>query len=147
MFAFVRSVVMWLIALAIPVQGMAAVVTPLCLPAHHSDGSSMAHRLVGHRGVAAHAALAGDHAAHHGAASDHDTGAAHDHLTAPDETGHAGHAMLECCSAACAMSGVMPPSLAARASACSVAPPHAVAPLHLGVTPDGLDRPPKPIVA
>lgn len=140
MLTVARSLVMWLIALAIPVQGMAAVATPPCPPAHHSHGSPSPHRHVGHHDAASPAAQAVDHATDHGA------GPAQHVASAPDETGHAGHSMLECCSAAGAMYGVMPPSFAAWVPACS-RPPQAVEPLRLGIAPDGLDRPPKPNLA
>ena len=145
--AVVRLLALWLIALSIPVQGMAAVVMPLCPPAHHSDGLPAPDRLADPHGADAPAALSVDHAAHPGTTADRFAHPAHDHGTAPDGPGHAGHSMLECCSAACALSGVVPPNLVMQAPASCAAPPHAVAPLHLGVTPDGLDRPPKSILA
>ncbi|MEP7283942.1 MAG: hypothetical protein ABI696_18340, partial [Rubrivivax sp.] len=40
-----RTVVMWLVALAIPAQGMAAVVVPLCPPGHHAPGSAELDRV------------------------------------------------------------------------------------------------------
>ena len=125
---------MCLIVLAIPVQGMAAVVMPLCLPAPHGDASMAIDRL---------ADRSADH--HHAAASHHAAGQG-DEAT-PDEPAHSGHDMLKCCSAACSMVALTTPPLAVGLQARPPAPLHPVAQLYSGVTPDGLDRPPKFILA
>ncbi|MDH4053146.1 MAG: hypothetical protein OEU93_16360 [Rubrivivax sp.] len=132
MLRFVKVVAMWLIALAIPVQGMAAVVMPLCAPAHHADLQAVGAKVA-----------AADLAQHHHAGMTHAAPTDQDAGAAGDDAGHIGHPMLKCCSAACAMAAVMPANLDVRAQARSPAPQHPVAQIYRGITPDGLDRPPK----
>ena len=81
---------------------------------------------------------------HHQAAVTHAEQSDHD---AAGDSGHAGHALLKCCSAACALAAVMPASTVTRAQARSPAPLHPVARIYRSVTPDGLDRPPKSFLA
>jgi hypothetical protein len=131
----VKTVVMWLIALAIPAQGMAAVVMPFCSPTHHMDTRVRLDPHTAHRSHAAGMAAQADHEMHQGPAA------------TPDGVKPAGHPMLKCCSAACAMAAVIPQTLAQHVRARPPLPQQPVARLHPGVTPEGLDRPPKTVLA
>lgn len=156
-----KAIVMWLIALTIPLQGMAAVAMPSCAPAHHGaaaervsiaadDGHAHAHThdhaMAGVAATAATAATANMATPHHAAANPM-TAATQAHGAGSDKSSDAGHPMLKCCSAACAMAAVLPPSLPERLKLRSPAPLQPLAQFYRGVTPDGLDRPPKSILA
>jgi uncharacterized protein involved in copper resistance len=135
----VKTVVMWLIALAIPAQGMAAVGMPLCPLAHHAGtGVTVDHHATDHV-QASNMAASADHSMH--------DGMHHGTTAAPDTSNPGGHPVLKCCSAACAMAAVMPQVLATLVRARPPSPQQVVAHFHLGVTPDGLDRPPKSVLA
>jgi hypothetical protein len=135
----VKAIVMWLIALSIPLQGMAAVVMPMCPPAHHSGSTGDSEGLTQHHEVDCETAASADHTMHQGTASPHTA------ASSPEDSaaGHSGHGMLKCCSASGSMAAVMAPELALRAPASSPAPLQRVVQFYRSVTPDGLDRPPK----
>lgn len=120
---------MWLIALAIPMQGMAAVVMPQCPPAQHAVAPGTSER------------FADERAADHAASSGHQDGTAH------GESGHSDHGVLKCCSATFSMAAVTTPSVVAQTPLRLPAPLHPLAQLYRDVTPDGLDRPPKLFLA
>lgn len=138
---------MWLMALAIPVQGMASVQMPLCAPALEAVAAAAHAPAVqaDHTGHGMHASADHHHApdqprAHDGDLSGH---VGHD----GNQSGHAGHGALKCCSVACSMAVMAIPGLLAQvqATASNVLP--LVAQLHPGITPAGLDRPPKRLLA
>jgi hypothetical protein len=147
MLIVLRIVVMWLIALAIPLQGMAAVAMPPCPPAHHPDMSAAFDQLVEQADAVGPMAVAADHAMHDGVAASQDDGDPVEAAGLSGHSGHSGHSMLKCCSAACAMAAVVTSDLALQLHARSPAPLHPVAQFYRGAPPDGLDRPPKPVLA
>ena len=148
---------MWLMALTIPLQGMAAVTMPMCPAAHHSNASLGFDQWAAQAEAGDTMATAADHAMHHDAtdvvnAVDEADAAS----LAQDDDGAAGpsadacdvaHSMLKCCSAACSLAAMMAPDLALQAFLRSPAPLHPVAQFYRGVPPDGLDRPPKSVLA
>lgn len=147
-----RALVLWLIAVAIPVQGIAAIVMPLCMPAPFvmltdavlvpASGQAMhGHRAAPDAGVMEHADE-GDHG--HAVAAHGSNGS-----IAPDadHAGHTGHGMLKCCSAACSMVACVAPGVATQARAPSLAPVQSEASLYPGIILDGLDRPPRLLLA
>jgi len=127
--------VLWLVALVIPLQGMAAVAMPNCASSHSAAMGT------------APGQAAGSHGVHHGAVGAEPMGAtAHhapgvaDHVT---DNAHGGHAVPKCCSAAFSMATLVTPMAVARSHAREAAPVHPLAWLYQGVTLDGLERPPK----
>jgi hypothetical protein len=141
-----RAVLMWLIALTLPMQGMGAVVMPQCPPAHHTVPVAF-DLFADHQSADSPMAAPVNHATHHGEAADQAAGAGHDVGATHGESGHSGHGMLKCCSATCSMAAVTAPSLGARTQLRSPAPLQPLVPLYRGVTADGLDRPPKLFLA
>lgn len=130
---------MWLIALALPVQGMAAAIMPLCPPSHHAAPVSLVESPAAAITTAQHPSMHDGMGAHH--ASDAS------HADPQDGEAAAGsHHMLKCCSAACSMAAFTVSSLAVRVQQRSPAPLHPLASHYRGVTLDGLDRPPKQIL-
>jgi hypothetical protein len=140
----VRSLVLWLIALAIPLQGMAGGIMLHCAPTQQAAGSPGLSHGVAHAPAAQTMAGLSAHAMHHGAVehmlADH-PGQDDDGLHGAG--GQSGHNMLKCCSAACSMAAGVVPNLAVQAQARSPAPRQPVAQFYRGVALDGLDRPPK----
>ena len=147
-----RAIVLWLIAVAIPLQGIAAIVMPVCGPGQFATAAGAAFARAGGEALHAHrvahdTGILGDagvprhgHAMHSHAASG---------ITALDagHAGHAGHGMLKCCSAGCSMAACSAPSLATHTRVPSIAPVPSEAIFYPGVILDGLDRPPRLLLA
>jgi ABC-type Zn2+ transport system substrate-binding protein/surface adhesin len=110
-----------LLAIAVPIQGLAAVKAGLCMA------------MGGHDGQQSHSA-----AAHH----HHSAGEPHDHDQAPSENHHAGKAHCPPCASCCATAAIAPTAAIAlpeAAPATAIAVPQYWIP---GVLPADLDRPP-----
>jgi hypothetical protein len=138
----VRTLVLWLSLLSIPVQGMAAVVMPLCPIAPSSGMSVDVDRPAVHIGAIGSTSATADHTMHHGAVSPGLADAGHDGSASPS-----GHGMHKSCSASCAMVTVATPSAIPRTPVPSLAPLQPAVQIYAGVTLDGLDRPPKHLLA
>ena len=145
-----RLVLMWLMTLAVSVQGVAAYAMPLCPPSHHmaaksqhlasaqaadhhGDGMSGLDRPPMQAGESQHRMAAG-HAHSHGMEAAH----------APEgaDTPVSGHDMLSCCSANCSMVGMTAVLPRQPSQAASPRPVQPMASLYSGVALAGLDRPP-----
>jgi len=151
-----RALLLWLVTIAIPLQGMAAVVMPLCvteLPVAVSNGvlNRTAAKMLNE-----HSALADVKAPGQMLESGHGHGHGHAHGPAADghgasstatpdagQSGHSGHSMLKCCSAACSMAVYFSPSVAKHSRMPSLAPEQVEATFCPDVFLDGLDRPPR----
>lgn len=147
-----RAFVLWLIAVAIPAQGIAAIVMPLGVaePFATVAGAGLdgvgavvmhGHRAAPDAGVMAHAGEPGhcQTMAAHGSGKSSTPDA--------DSAGHSGHGMLKCCSAGCSMAACPAPGLATHSRTPSLAPVQSEASFYPGVILDGLDRPPRPLPA
>ncbi len=151
-----RALLLWLIAIAIPLQGLAAVVMPL--------GATGLTSTVSHGGPtrAEAGTLDGVHGHRHGQAHQQMHQQVHQQVPGHTATGHSsgnpaapdtdppchsGHNMLKCCSAACSLLAYMPPALAKHSPMPSVAPVQAEAAFCPDVFLDSLDRPPKRLLA
>lgn len=114
-----RLLAVVILAISVPVQGMAAVTAGVCMAVgHHDDG-----------------------AAHDSHAHEHDGAAAHEHGKSDDHQGTAAAHCPPCvsCCAAAAMTSFPPLSLPERPAALAVA---TLPPLVSGVTLETFDRPP-----
>lgn len=139
---------MWLIALAIPMQGMAAVVMLPCPPALHTVAPGASDRFADDRAADSAMVAAATHSMHIDVESaDRSAASEHQDSTTHGESDHADHGVLKCCSATFSMAAVTTPSVVARTQLRLPAPLHPLAQLYRDVTPDGLDRPPKLILA
>lgn len=148
MIRFIRMLALCLAALAIPLQGIAAIAMPLCPPAHSaamlvaSPDASGAH-MAGRHASGSHA---GDvrHADGHGPASP----SADVPVTA--DTDHAspvGKNMVKCYGVGGTIASPCATGLASRAQPASAAPLQPAAQIYQGVILDGLERPPRQISA
>lgn len=138
----VKTFIVWLLMLVLPLHAVAASVGMSCAPVPRHEGSAagMAHHQAG---PDPHAHHGGEHAVHAAHAA-HDAGAAaEEHGAAPD-TAKKTHASCIACSAACA-GAVAPPSAFSPlptfdgSEAVLVSP----SPLVAGFIPDGPQRPPR----
>ena len=147
-----QTIVLWLVTLAIPAQGMAAVAMSACVSGHHGaqtpavEVHASGHAM--HAGgevrigapVQAPSPLAHDHHAPGGALHD-SAGPAVQGLA--DDAGDAvGHDMLKCCSA-CTMAALTTQTTLASPQVHAVAPLHPLSSRYRGVTLAGPERPPK----
>lgn len=152
MFRVFRTVVMWLMALAIPLQGLAAAVAPLCEAAGHTPAAIAAFHPAVTLAASVQQAGAQSGDSHHGHGGLHTAAASQtvdsadhaDHAGGSDHVGHGGHA---CCGAAGTVAANFTSDLFARQPAPSLAPVAPAALRYQGVVLDGLDRPPRLILA
>jgi hypothetical protein len=148
MFRFVRMLALWLAALAIPLQGIAAVAMPFCPPAHSaampvaSADPSGAHRMGRHApdAAAGHSHPADGHV--HAAGSSHDAAAAD-----TDQAKHGGNNMVKCHGIGGTIASAFAIGLVSRTQPPSTAPLQPAAQIYQGVILDGLERPPRPFPA
>lgn len=154
MFRALRGLVLWLMAVAIPIQGIAANLMPSCLPAQATALAAEAldqtdpHLMPSHSVASGAGELGHPHG--HAKASvqrGEQTDAGSDHADHANHVDHAGHGALKCCSAACSMAILSSANFLAHAQARSPAPVQWQARLYPGVIPGGLDRPPRTLLA
>ena len=139
-----KTLLLWLLITALPLQGFAAVVQASCGPAHHNGaGISVVSNQYHHD---SEMALERNDAA---AATHHDVSelpATSDHSSAPHK-----HQSSVCsaCAACCvgAVALISPPSIFIPAHTSSELVVISPAPLVTGFIPAGLERPPKHILA
>ena len=124
----VRLLLIWLVALALPAQGIAAATMQFCGPGHRQQVQSAP--------AAGHA-----HHAHHAAA------AADDSSAPAAQLAQLGKFKCSAC-AACCMATALPPAMATLPVVKPAIGPETVAPLdYVGPVAAGLERPPKPTFA
>jgi hypothetical protein len=157
-----RAVLLWLMMLALPVQGFAAAAMAGCAPGHAGSGPLAAdvgaagHGTTAQRHVHHHTAAigqaAGEGQVHHVMAVDvrdvpQQHGHAADTVAAGDQDSVAGHDMLKCCSVTCSMVALTDQATVIAPQAHAAAPLHPLASHYGGVTLAGPERPPKSILA
>ena len=140
---FIKTLMLWLLLAALPLQGMAAATRMSCAPAPHAAMAAQAHQA--HQAAHAQHATpaADDHADHAG----HAAGAGHDRHAAAQDTAPDQHHHASACShcAACAFGAAAPPPAPATVHA-GAGPdlPFPAAPRGTaGFIPPGLERPPR----
>ena len=156
----IRTLLIWLLVLAVPAQGAAAATMALCGPNHHNGtpGAAMVHTQA--------SGLSHDHRLDHpnGDSSDHvqnsaATHPAHDHnhavadvpaggeASAPAQGIHAGQHKCSACASCCSVSAMLSPLLAVPVP--DVAPTvfRTVVPSVEAFNADGPERPPRIVLA
>ncbi len=141
---FARVLLLWVMVLAMPLQGMAASLQAFCGPSHER----MMQGLAPHD-PAAPTARASDHPSpgHHGSAAV--TGDGCDGAAGAGACPGAGHAGFSCsaCAACCTMLAIPVHFTLPERSALAQSMPAATAAALTQPPPDGLDRPPRTHVA
>ena len=134
-----RSLLVWLMALALPLQGIAAAGMQACGPTHGHTGPVVASA---HESVHGHAAMRSVHGDVHGEAH----APALQHPSADTELPAAGHQCGAC--AACCPAVALPAALVLPAVPLSETVVIPAAPARLAsFVPPGLERPPRAILA
>lgn len=122
---FLRSLAILMLALAVPLQGLAGVTMAAC--------------------GGAHAHVADHHAGMHGQEAAHHAGMHHDHAAGHDGAGPEGHQAHDCaaCAACCNLSAAPIPAVAVSGpDSPSVGPIPFFGSAHASVQARGLERPP-----
>lgn len=158
MVCWCRLLLLWLMAVTIPLQGIAAATAMAhCAPAPQRAGSvegdamhSGGHTRHDHPvqvegGSALDAQPHAQPEAHAHADVDAVAAGAADHgpERGADSAGHTGHSTLKCCSAVCALAMPVAQQLAVRSPVRAPAPTWPAALFAQGVVLDGLERPPR----
>ncbi len=158
----IRTLLIWLLVLAVPAQGAAAATMAMCGPNHHAGGpgAALVHVLAG--GISSESqhnvphAHSNDHAQHGPA-----THAAHDHdhnhtmadvpaageASAPTQGMHAGQHKCSACASCCSVSAMLSPVLAVPVPEVAPTVFSVVVPNVEAFSADGPDRPPRIILA
>lgn len=142
MFRMLRTLLIWLLALALPVQGVMAATMVFCGPNHHDRAAAVAHDAdAAHQphDVAAHS--------HHEAADGQAQNTAANESAAPDKFVQSDMQKCSVCASCCSAAAihdtvpklpVLEPAAAAFAALASAVEPFAA---------DGPDRPPRHLLA
>jgi hypothetical protein len=139
-----RTLLTWLLLLAIPVQGMAAATMAFCGPSHHAGASREQPR----QGASAAHVHHGSDApgAHHHRGAAPPAGAPTD-AAAPATLTQADDQKCSACASCCSFSAVPSAALAVPAAALCATRFNAVVPRIDAFTADGPDRPPRSLLA
>jgi uncharacterized protein involved in copper resistance len=135
-----RTFLMWLLMLAIPVQGFAASAMLHCGPGHQRQQQAAA-AMDGHEAHAAHHGQRG-HSAHH---AEHAMSTAVDDIASDDSVAPTSLAAAKCsaCAYCCYASAIVGTPPFVDVVTPDTAPDAALPPRVEAIVPDGLDRPPR----
>jgi hypothetical protein len=143
-----RMLLVWLLVLAIPAQGAAAVTMAFCGPNHHGGAAATS---AAQAGTAEHL---NHHSAEQGAPGHHDMAAQADEDDAasasPAASPQGSHAVKQKCSACascCSLGAILSPRLAVPEPAVTATVFSAVVPTVIAFAADGPDRPPRIVLA
>ena len=137
----IRTLLIWLLVVAVPAQGAAAATMAFCGPNHHGSGAA----------AQMHVAAPGEHA-HHGvdAAADHahpQVAAQADEDPSASATDHANKQKCSACAACCSVGAILGSVLTVPAPVFSPTVFAAVAPSVDTFAAGGPDRPPRIVLA
>ena len=144
----IRTLLVWLLVLAVPAQGAAAVTMAFCGPNHHG-GSTAAS--APQAGPAEHSSHHGDGQGtpgHHEAAAqadESDAAAARPATSSPG--GHAVKQKCSACASCCSLGAIPSPPLSVPAPAVTPTVFSAIVPTVSAFAADGPDRPPRIVLA
>ena len=156
----IRTLLVWLLVLALPAQGAAAATMAFCGP-HHPGGAAASH--AEQRAAAEHlhpqahpqthpqahpqADAQGDHGDHHQATTARADSADAGSSAAPAKGGHAVQQKCSACASCCSMGAILNSVLAVAAPDLSPTVFAAVVPTVEAFAVDGPDRPPRIVLA
>jgi hypothetical protein len=145
--SWIRTLFIWLLVLAVPVQGAAAATMAFCGPGHHGGGASAAMQATA---SADHAHLGGEHADHQhtqGEALADEGSAVSTDSAAPAEVKHGSQQKCSVCASCCSLGAILSSVLAVPAPVFSPTVfSTVVASVELFAA-DGPDRPPRTVLA
>jgi len=144
---WIRTLFIWLLVLAVPVQGAAAATMAFCGPSHHGGGANGVAQATA---SAAHVHLGGNEADHEHtpvvALADEDSAASTD-SAAPTEVNHGNQQKCSACASCCSLGAILSSVLAVPAPALSPTVFSAVVASVELFAADGPDRPPRIVLA
>ncbi len=160
----IRTLLIWLLVLAVPAQGAAAATMALCGPNHHAAGAgaAMVHAQAGglssasphdlpHDRPQAHSHDHAQHSAATPAARDHDHAVAvapfAGEASVPAQGMHAGQHKCSACASCCSVSAMLSPVLAVPVPDFAPTVFTAVVPSVEAFSSDSPDRPPRIVLA
>ena len=144
---FIRTLLIWLMVLAVPAQGAVAATMAFCGPNHHGGAATGSDQQAGPSKHANH------HGDGHGTPGHHDTAQADEVDAAsarPAASSQASHAVKQTCStcaSCCSLGAILSPLLAVPAPAVTPTVFSAVVPTVSAFAVDGPDRPPRIVLA
>jgi len=144
----IRTLFIWLLVLAVPVQGAAAATMAFCSPSHHGGAAAEQMQSVGPADHAHHiASAASEHAHHQVAASFDEVSAAPADSTPPSAFSQASKHKCSACASCCSLGAILNAVLAVPTPAFSPTVFSTVVPSVDAFAADGPDRPPRHVLA
>lgn len=132
----VRTLLVWLLVLAVPAQGVAAATMAFCGPGHHGGTAA----------AAAHQTGSAEHANHRSDGA-HEVASEAAGSSAPGLDSHVVQKKCSACAACCSISALLSPGLAVPAPTDTPTAISARAPTIAAFAADGPDRPPRNVRA
>ena len=140
----IRTFLIWLLVLAVPAQGAAAVTMAFCGPNHHGGAAPTHAQQARSAGHSNHRSDAQSAHAHHGMAAQADEGDTASDGTAASSLGsHAVKQKCSACASCCSISAILSPPLAVPALAVTPTVFSTVVPTVDAFAAGGPDRPPR----
>ena len=144
----IRTLLVWLLVLAVPAQGAAAVTMAFCGPNHHGGSAAASAQQAGPAELLNHHSDGQSTPGHHEMAAQADES---DSASASPATSSPGsHAVKQKCSACascCSLGAILSPPLAVPAPAVTPTVFSVVVPTVSAFAADGPDRPPRIVLA
>lgn len=140
----IRTLLIWLLVLAVPAQGAAALTMAFCAPNHHG-GAAASHAAPMASTERAHAP--GAHEGHAQAAAAPDNSADAGGSAAPAKSGHAGKHKCSACASCCSIGAMLNSALAVPVPDLTPTVFSVMLPRVAGFALDGPDRPPRIVLA
>jgi len=144
MVRMVRTLLIWLLALALPAQGVIAATMVFCGPNHHDRASAAA---MAHDADAAHHPLDSAAHSHHEAADGQAENAASDETAAPETFSPSGMQKCSVCASCCSAAAIHDTVAKLPVFEPMAADFAALAPAVEPFAADGPDRPPRHVLA
>ena len=145
---FFRTLLICLLVLAVPAQGVAAATMAFCGPNHHSGAAaSHAERMAPAERVHPQAQAQGTHRDHDKARAAQDVGADVGSSAAPAKSVHADKQKCSACASCCSVSAILNSVLAVPAPDLTPTVFSVVVPTVDAFAADGPDRPPRIVLA
>lgn len=140
----IRTLLVWLLVLAVPAQGAAAVTMAFCGPNHHSGSAATSARQAAPAEHASHHRDGQSTPEHHEMAAQADDVDSASASTATVASGsHAVKQKCSACASCCSLGAMLSPPLAVPAPAVTPTEFTAVVPTVSAFAADGPDRPPR----
>ena len=143
----IRTLLIWLLVLAVPAQGAAAATMAFCGPNHHGAGATTHATSAPHAEHAQHGSDAGSAAHQHKAAPDEADDSASASSVEPAKLVHGDKQKCSACASCCSFGAILSTVLAVPAPAVTPTVFSTVVPTVDAFAADGPERPPRIVLA